>query len=268
MDLNGVVQKALRQAGHIEEQEHKVEVLVNRQELTSEAKQHAFSFEAGDVIQFRKSNKALGVKAREYARVDAIDRKANEITVTTGGKAAVCRPRDLRGVQVYAKTERSFSVGDRIQFTSGWRQKRIDNRDMGHITYLDDAGNVRVKLFGKAHRDESGVIITGKERTVSFNVKEMPHFDLGYAVTSYSMQSAAMDTVLVNVAALDTRTRKLVDAIFANVTVSRSKIECEIYCDSKEELAPTLNRLHLKPKAHSYQQIREYALVHAHRVAV
>ena len=96
-------------------------------------------------------------------------------------------------------------------------------------------------------------------RTISFGAKEMPHLDLAYALTSYSMQSSAMDIVLVNVAAMDTRTKSLVDAIFANVTVSRSKLQCEIFCDSKEDLGPTLDRLHLKPKAHSRGAIEEYA---------
>jgi len=64
------------------------------------------------------------------------------------------------------------------------------------------------------------------------------------------------------VAAKDTRTKALVDKIFANVALSRAKTDCIIFTDSKEELGPTLARLHLKPKAHSYEQIKEHAKEH------
>ena len=41
MDLNAVVQKRLRRVGHIDQKEYRIGVLVNRQDLTNEAKRHA-----------------------------------------------------------------------------------------------------------------------------------------------------------------------------------------------------------------------------------
>jgi ATP-dependent exoDNAse (exonuclease V) alpha subunit len=55
-------------------------------------------------------------------------------------------PKRLSGVQVYEQEERYFAVGDRVQFTSPWREKHLSNRDIGIITALDRHGNVTVTV--------------------------------------------------------------------------------------------------------------------------
>jgi len=77
---------------------------------------------------------------------------------------------------------------------------------LGTIEKIDDSGNLQLRL-------DSG-------RTVAFNIKENPHLDYGYAVTSHSSQGQTADRVLVHV---DTEQagEKLVDRRLAYVAVSR-----------------------------------------------
>src|SRR5713226_9950164 len=94
-------------------------------------------------------------------------------------------PRRLHGVTLYRETERGFSQGDRVQFTAPDREQHIANRELGTIEKIDDSGNLQVRI-------DSG-------RKVSFNIKENPHLDYGYAVTSHSSQGQTADRVLVHV---------------------------------------------------------------------
>lgn len=254
-DLNLLVRQKLADDGHVAKESYAADILRNRQDLTAAAKDYAFSHEVGNAIRFSRANKQLGVATGDYGTVKAIDRDANQVTVAVNGKEIKYSPGDVKGTQLFRKEERSFSVGDRIQFTQPWRAKRVDNRDFGHITYLDDAGNVKVKL------DKTG------ERTVAFNLKSMPHLEYGYVVTSYAIQAASRENILVHVAANDIRTRTMVDKIFANVAVSRAKMNCTIVCDSKDELRAAFQKTHLKAKAHSYEQIKSYEQTKEYSVA-
>jgi ATP-dependent exoDNAse (exonuclease V) alpha subunit len=94
-------------------------------------------------------------------------------------------PRRLHGVTLNRETERGFSQGDRVQFTAPNRERHIANRELGGIEKIDDSGNLQLRL-------DSG-------RTVAFNIKENPHLDYGYAVTSHSSQGQTADRVLVHV---------------------------------------------------------------------
>ena len=94
-------------------------------------------------------------------------------------------PRRLHGVTLYREIERAFSQGDRVKFTAPNREQHIANRDLGTIEKIGESGKLQVLL-------DSG-------REVAFNIKENPHLDYGYAVTSRSSQGQTADRVLVHV---------------------------------------------------------------------
>jgi len=81
---------------------------------------------------------------------------------------------ELLGVTLYREADRAFSRGDRVQITAPNREQRIANRELGTVENIDTKGNLRLRL-------DSGSF-------VSFNIKENPHLDYGYAVTSHSSQ--------------------------------------------------------------------------------
>ncbi len=124
----------------------------------------------------------------------------------------------MHGVTLYRETERAFSVGERVQFTAPNRERHIANRELGTIQKIDDSGNLQLRL-------DSG-------RAVAFKIKENPHLDYGYAVTSHSSQGATADRVLVHV---DTEQagEKLVNRRLAYVAVSRGRYDAQIYTNDK-----------------------------------
>ena len=128
---------------------------------------------------------------------------------------------------LYRETERAFAQGDRVQFTAPNREQHIANRELGTIEKIDDTGNLQVRL-------DSG-------RTVAFNIKENPHLDYGYAVTSHSSQGQTADRVLVHV---DTEQagEKLVNRRLAYVAVSRGRYDAQIYTNDKAHLTEQLSR--------------------------
>ncbi|PYT74356.1 MAG: hypothetical protein DMG39_03310 [Acidobacteria bacterium] len=111
---------------------------------------------------------------------------------------------------LYRETERAFSEGDRVQFTAPYKEQYVANRELGTIEKIDNGGNLQLRL-------DSGC-------TVAFNVKENPHLDYGYAVTSHSSQGQTADCVLIHV---DTEQagEKLINRRLAYVAVSRARYD-------------------------------------------
>jgi len=136
-------------------------------------------------------------------------------------------PRRLHGVTLYRETERTFSERDRVQFTAPNRERHIANRELGTIEKIDDSGNLQLRL-------DLG-------RTVAFNIKDNPHLDYGYAVTSHSSQGQTADRVLVHV---DTELagEKHVNRRLAYVAVSRGRYDAHVYTNDKGQLAEQLSR--------------------------
>ena len=77
-------------------------------------------------------------------------------------------------------------------------------------------------------------------REVRFNIREHPHLDHGYAVTSHSSQGQTADRVLIHV---DTdKSELLVNDRFAYVSVSRGQYDAQIYTNDGNELSRKLSR--------------------------
>ena len=114
-----------------------------------------------------------------------------------------------------------------MQFTAPNRERHIANRELGIIEKIDDSGNLQVRL-------DSG-------RSVAFNIKENPHLDYGYAITSHSSQGQTADRVLVHI---DTEQagEKLVNRRLAYVAVSRGRYDAQVYTSDKGQLAEQLAR--------------------------
>ena len=155
-------------------------------------------------------------------------REQNLLTVEReNGQRLTYDPHRLHGVSVYREAERDFSAGDRVQFTAPYREEHIANRQLGTVQQIDAEGNLQVRL-------DSG-------QDVQFNIREHPHVDYGYAVTSHSSQGATADRVLVHV---DTEQAhdQLVNSRLAYVSVSRGRYDAQIYTNDAEKLGEELSR--------------------------
>jgi ATP-dependent exoDNAse (exonuclease V) alpha subunit len=148
-------------------------------------------------------------------------------------------------VAIYEPELRAFAEGDRVQFTSPWRDKAISTRDLATVTYLDENGNIRVQLDG-----------TG--RTVGWNLNDNKHLDYAYAMTSHSSQGATVDRVLIHVDTSDNRA--LVDETLAYVALSRPRYDAQVFTDNEEQLGRALARRHQNATALAPEQIETYAM--------
>jgi conjugative relaxase-like TrwC/TraI family protein len=227
-EINDRIHHELQSSGRVAEQEQRANVLVPRQEMTGADRQWAAQYETGDIIRYTRGSKAVGVEAGEYVRVTGIERQKNLLTVErANGREVTYDPDRLHGVSVYREAEREFSVGDRVQFTAPYRDEHIANRQLGTVQQVDSEGNLQIRM-------DSG-------RDVHLNVREHPHLDYGYAVTSHSSQGATADRVLVHVDTEQAHER-LVNSRLAYVSVSRARYDAQIYTNDAGNLGNELSR--------------------------
>jgi conjugative relaxase-like TrwC/TraI family protein len=226
-ELNSLIHRELQNRGDVSKDEHKLRVLESRQEMTGADRQWAGQYEPGDVLRYSRGSRTEGIKPGEYARVTGVDAKENRLTVEREvGTLQTYDPRRLSGVSVHREAEREFSQGDRVQFTAPSRQLHVANRDLGTVEHVNSNGDLRVRM-------DSG-------QEVRFNVREHPHLDYGYAVTSHSSQGQTADRVLINV---DTeKSELLVNNRFAYVSVSRAQHDAHIYTNDESKLSRSLSR--------------------------
>jgi ATP-dependent exoDNAse (exonuclease V) alpha subunit len=227
-EINQAIHYAMQDAGKMSYREHEMTVLVARQEITGADRQWAAQYKPGNVVRYTRGSKTHGIKAGEYARVERVNEKDNQITVKREtGEQVTYDPRRLHGVTIYRETQRAFSEGDRVQFTAPDRGRHIANRELATIEKIDATGNMKLCL-------DSG-------RAVEFNIRQNPHLDYGYAVTSHSSQGQTADRVLVHV---DTEQagEKLINQRLAYVAVSRARYDAQIYTNDKSQLAEGLAR--------------------------
>jgi hypothetical protein len=227
-EINERIHRELQSNGRVGEQEHRVTVLVPRQEMTGADRQWAAQYEPADIVRYTRGSQAVGVKSGEYVRVTGVDREHNLLTVEQdNGQHLTYDPRRLHGVSVYREAQRDFSTGDRVQFTAPYREKHIANRQLGTVQQTDGEGTLRVRL-------DSG-------QDVQFHIREHPHLDYGYAVTSHSSQGATADRVLVHVDS-EQACEQLINSRLAYVSVSRGRYDAQVYTNDAEKLGEELSR--------------------------
>jgi len=122
---------------------------------------------------------------------------------------------------------RSFSVGDRIQFTAPANDLRVANRELGTIETVEGDGRLRLKM-------DDG-------HAVELDTHKRPHLDYGYAMTSHSSQGQTADRVLIHV---DTElgAKDLLNSRMAYVSVSRGRYDAQIYTNNAQTLGQELSR--------------------------
>jgi ATP-dependent exoDNAse (exonuclease V) alpha subunit len=224
---------------------YELPILVSR-DLTVAATKRASSYHLGDVIQYRKGNREVGVKAKEYATVLDGNTDGNQITVKTrGGRIVTYNPARASGINLFESRLQEFSAGERIQFTAKDKKLGTHTRDMATIRSLDRNGNVEV-------------VLDRNNKVVKFNLEQHRHVDHGYVMTSHSAQSQTVERCLININSFDPRLRGLLNEVFAYVGASRPEYDLRLFADQASELYRVLSRENEEQKAHSPEQIAEY----------
>jgi conjugative relaxase-like TrwC/TraI family protein len=225
-EINQSIHAELQARGTVSKEEHSVQTLVPRQEMTGADRSWAQQYQVNDILRYSRSSKETGIEKGEYTRVMSIDARSNLLTVLrVDGGEATYDPRRQMGVTAYREREKAFSVGDRIQFTAPSHELKIANRELGTVESIAPDGAMRLKL-------DSG-------RSMEFDPQHHPHLDHGYAVTSYSSQGQTADRVLVHV---DTElaAKDLLNTRMAYVAVSRGQWDAQIFTNDREKLPQAL----------------------------
>jgi ATP-dependent exoDNAse (exonuclease V) alpha subunit len=140
-----------------------------------------------------------------------------------------------QGVSVFREEMRSFSVGDRIQFTAPAHELKVANRELGTIESIGEGGRLRLKMDGG--------------RAVALDPRQHAHLDHGYAMTSHSSQGQTADRVLIHVdtvlGAMD-----LLNSRTVYVSVSRGAHDAQLFTNDREKLPAALGHEVSQQSAH------------------
>ena len=149
MEINERIHAELQRSGLVSNEEHRIRTLVPRQDLTGADRTWAERYEVGDVLRYSRASKETGIGKGEYAQVKSVDAPNNRLTVELqDGTERTYDPRRQQGVSVFREEMRSFSVGDRIQFTAPANELKVANRELGTIESIDGDGRLRLKMDG------------------------------------------------------------------------------------------------------------------------
>ena len=221
----------------------------------------ASAYRIGDVIQYRKGNREVGVKAKEYATVLDRNTDSNQITVKNAeGRIVTYNPARASGVNLFETRKQEFLAGERIQFTAKDKKLGTHTRDTGTIRSLDQNGNAEV-------------VLDRNSKALKFNLENHRHLDHAYTMTSHSAQSQTVERVLINVDSSDPRLRALLNEVFSYVASSRPEYDLQVFADDETQLSRVLSRQNEQQKALSPQEIskfREQSLerVHGYEVSL
>jgi ATP-dependent exoDNAse (exonuclease V), alpha subunit - helicase superfamily I member len=228
-EINACIHRAMQEAGRVSAQEHPVRVLQQRQDLNTADRLFAHNYARGDVLRYQKSSTTHGFVAGEYVRVVGTNEAANIVTVERkSGECVSYDPRRQSGVMIYRERECVFSEGDRVQFTAACYAQNLANRELGTVQQIDADGNLRLRM------DDT-------KREVAFNIKQHPHLDLGFAVTSYSSQGQTCDRVLIH-ADSEMAPASMLNQRFAYVAISRAQYDAQIFTNDASSLGYELSR--------------------------
>jgi ATP-dependent exoDNAse (exonuclease V) alpha subunit len=227
-EINQNIHQSMQEKGLVKREEHGLRLLFTRPDLTGADRQYARNYQVEDVIRYSKGSKELGVESGEYTKVVRIDTKANALTVERkNGEQMVYDPRRLQGVTVYQEGWRTFAEGERVQMTAPYNEQKLANRELGMVATIDGGGNIKLRM-------DSG-------REVEFNVRQHPHLDYGYAVTSHSSQGQTADRVLIHVDSAQAHS-ELLNSRMAYVSVSRAQYDVQMYTNEAKTLGQELSR--------------------------
>ncbi len=227
-EINQCIHAELQRSGLVSKEERSIRTLVPRQDLTGADRTWAERYEVGNVLRYSRASKETGIGKGEYTQVKSIDAPRNRLTVELrDGAERTYDPRRQHGVSVFREEMRSFSLGDRIQFTAPANQRKVANRELGTIESIGRDGQLSLKMEGG--------------RAVELDPSKHPHLDHGYAMTSHSSQGQTADRVLIHVDS-ELGAKALLNSRMAYVSVSRGRYDVQIYTNNAPMLGQELSR--------------------------
>lgn len=221
-ELTDAIRAALIRNGTLGEDAMVARVLEPRGLTRAEARL-ATSYQPGDIVAFRKSEKGRP-RAGIGHRVEAVDAERGTVRlVPERGKAHDWQPARWGSVQTeaFVEVEQEFRAGDRIQFTSNDYRAERHNGDIAEVVAIDPQGASMVVEREDGRRDMLDLAHLADR-----------HVRPGWVRTIHSSQGATCDRVMAHLGSFRANT---VDAASVYVAIGRARTNAAVYTDNRTD---------------------------------
>ena len=219
-----LIREGLQKEGRIGNNEISTSVFINRG-LSRAEKSRAQFYEKGNVVEFGKDQKRLGVKRNERFVVERIT--SDTVILKSEKKTISWQPGKVagsarNGVEVYRQDSRSFGVGDNVRWKKNLPDQGLKNGDTGKVISIDG----------------SKMNVAFKNGTKTIDTKTGKHIDHNYAVTAFASQGMTFDKVAVMA---ESWRKNLINQASFYVGISRAKDKAMIYTDDQQKLSKAIS---------------------------
>ncbi|WP_418142075.1 relaxase domain-containing protein (plasmid) [Marinobacter sp. MA] len=219
--VNQGIREKLQQSGDLGKDKAELKALVSLG-LTRVEKGSSRGYQKGDLVQFARDFKTIGVERNELVKVLRVDGE-KVIFANKDGQEVEWRPdkvagRAKHGVEVYREEDKRLAEGDRIRWTKTDKDRDLKNGAKGEIERID--GSTAIIKFQDGRR-------------ISLDLKEDKHWDHAYASTIVSAQGQTYKSAM---ALAESWRRNLVNQKSFYVGLSRAKEDARIYTDDRAKL--------------------------------
>lgn len=219
-ELTDAIRAALIRNGTLGEDAMVATVLEPRGLTRAEARLAA-SYQPGDIVAFRKSEKGRPRAGIGY-RVEAVDAERGTLRlVPDKGKAHDWQPARWGAAQAeaFVEVEQEFRAGDKVQFTrNNYRADRL-NGQTAEVVAIDPQGASMILQREDGRRDMLDLAHLADR-----------HVRPGWVRTIHSSQGATCERVMAHLESFRANT---VDAASVYVAISRAKTSAAVYTDSR-----------------------------------
>jgi conjugative relaxase-like TrwC/TraI family protein len=219
--LNNMVRDRLIERGEIKAQGAQATALIAKDMTRPEARMaHAYS--AGDIVEFGRNYKSLGIEKGQRLAVHEIDYKQGLVKFDRGdGQSVAWNPAKLTKAQAYTEEKKEIAQGDKIAWTKNDHAHDRRNGQLADVIAVDrQSQTATVRLQN------------GQEQRIDLG--ESQHLDHAHATTIYKSQGRTVDHVII---ASNTRSRE-----GAYVAISRARHSSDMVVNSPDGQAKAIER--------------------------
>ena len=226
--INEIVRERLVRDGVVHGPAMQSERLVSKG-YTNAEKSLAANYAAGDVVEFHRPYKRLGVEKGDELRVAGVDRAAGAVKLEgRDGQSVPWKPEKIGarsgGVEVYKREEMELRAGDRVRWTRNDMGLGLVNSQTAEVAAVR-GGTVTFRLGD------------GRMLDLQQGDAQLRHVDRAWASTVHAFQGRTVDTVI---AAMEANHPNLTTQKTLYVEISRARDKAELVTDDKAALREQL----------------------------
>lgn len=189
----------------------------------------ASTYKEGQVINFPREIRSMGIERGAYVRVVKVSRSEKEVLLDVAGRLVEWRPDMIAGgakspPQLYEPRMTTLAANERITWSK-------NNPELGLTN------GQRLTVIATNEKSMTVQAEDGRRMDIDRTKPQNQHWEHGYATTVYKSQGQTADRVLVDANSND---KNLLSQKAFLVAVSRQKDGLTIYTDSTEELTASV----------------------------